>query len=142
MNMLIVDDEKSIAKFLHQVALSQEVNDVDVASSAEEALAFVVRRSYDLITLDLHMPGASGLEILTLLRNMCPHAIIAIISGKITTDILPDMGGCVDLVLHKPAEVQVLIQLISLVKTRVDNMASLVALSEEKITVPEPKQFE
>lgn len=141
MKMLIVDDESTITKFLSEVARTQDIKQVDVAFSAEEAMTFVIRNHYDLITLDLHMPGASGLEVLALIRNMCPHAIIAIISGKITSEMLPDMGGCVDLVIHKPAPVDVLINLLKLVVERVTNFESICALSDEDIPRPASKNL-
>jgi CheY-like chemotaxis protein len=55
-----------------------------------------------LITLDIRLRGASGLEILSPIRNMCPHAIIAIVSGHIPDDFTTEMAGCADLLLHKP----------------------------------------
>lgn len=141
MKMLIVDDEPTVTMFLSEVARSQDITQIDVADSAEEAMTFVIRNVYDMITLDLHMPGASGLEILALVRNMCPHAVIAVVSGKVTEEALPDMGGCVDLVLHKPVNVEVLIKLFSLVKDRVENMAFIGALSDEDIPPPASKQI-
>ena len=68
----------------------------------------VVQNTYDLITLDIRMPGLSGLEILALLRNMCPHAIIAIISGHIPQDISKETAGCVDVLISKPATLDTL----------------------------------
>lgn len=133
MKMLVIDDEAPIRRFLSEVALSQGVAEVDVAESGEDALTYVIRNAYDLITLDLHMPGASGLEILTLVRNMCPHAVIAIVSGKVTEGSLVEMGGCVDLVIHKPAQVDVLMNLIRLVQARAENLLSIRDLSDEKL---------
>jgi CheY-like chemotaxis protein len=141
MKMLVVDDEPTVRKFLSDVAQTQNITLVDMAASAEEAMTFVIRNHYDLITLDLHMPGASGLEILALVRNMCPHAIIAIISGKVTEESLPDMGVCVDLVLRKPVSVERLIELLQLVKDRADNFGSIGALSDEEIPPPPSKNM-
>ena len=55
-----------------------------------------------MISLDVQMPGVSGLEILALIRNMCPHAVIAIISGHIGGSKLPEIAGCADLIIQKP----------------------------------------
>jgi hypothetical protein len=36
------------------------------------------------------------------IRNMCPHAIIAVISGHIPDDFTNELAGCADLLMHKP----------------------------------------
>ena len=102
MRVLIVDDEPTVLDFLSQAARAKGVENVDTASTGEEALTKVIGQNYDLITLDIRMPGASGLEILSPIRNMCPHAIIAVISGHIPDDFTNELAGCADLLMHKP----------------------------------------
>ncbi|MFT5369633.1 MAG: two-component system response regulator YesN [Candidatus Latescibacterota bacterium] len=102
MRMLIVDDEPTVLEFFSEAARAKGVEVVDTASSGEDALGKVIGQLYDLITLDIRMPGASGLEILSPIRNMCPHAIIAIISGHIPDDFTTEVAGCADLFMHKP----------------------------------------
>ncbi len=102
MRVLIVDDDPSVVDFFTQAARAQGITEIDTASSGEEALARVIGATYDLITLDIRMPGASGLEVLSPVRNMCPHAIIAIISGHVPDDFTSEMAGCADLIMHKP----------------------------------------
>lgn len=102
MRVLIVDDEPTVLDFFSQAARAKGVELVDTASTGEDALAKVIGQTYDLITLDIRMPGASGLEILSPIRNMCPHAIIAVISGHIPDDFTQEMAGCADLLMHKP----------------------------------------
>jgi CheY-like chemotaxis protein len=102
MRVLIVDDEPTVLDFFSQAARAKGVENVDTASTGEEALAKVIGQTYNLITLDIRMPGASGLEILSPIRNMCPHAIIAVISGHIPDDFTNEMAGCADLLMHKP----------------------------------------
>lgn len=102
MRVLIVDDEPTVLDFFSQAAHAKGVELVETASSGEEALTKVIGETYDLITLDIRMPGASGLEVLSPIRNMCPHAIIAVISGHIPDDFTQEMAGCADLIMHKP----------------------------------------
>ena len=102
MRMLIVDDEPTVLEFFSEAARAKGVEVVDTASSGEDALGKVIGQLYDLITLDISMPGASGLEILSPIRNMCPHAIIAIISGHIPDDFTTEVAGCADLFMRKP----------------------------------------
>ena len=102
MKILIVDDDPAIVGFFKQAAQLKGIEDIDVAFSATEALTRVIRQTYCLITLDINMPGVTGLEILPLMRNLCSHAIIVIISGHIPDDLSPEVSAAVDAVLSKP----------------------------------------
>ena len=62
------------------------------------------------------MPGASGLEIIAMLRNMCPHAIIAVISGFLPEQISEEVAGCVDVMISKPVNVQTFTTLLDRAK--------------------------
>lgn len=111
MKILIVEDEPTAANFFNMAAEASGYTDVDIAESAEEALALLIQTSYDLITLDIQLPGASGLEILSVIRNMMPQAIIAIISGNLPSEPDSDIAECADAVLNKPVRLDVLDQL-------------------------------
>lgn len=111
MRILLVDDEPGVIDFFTQVARSRGFTEVDVAGTGEEALTQVIRQAYDLITLDIQMPGASGLEVLSLLRSLSPHAVIAVISGYI-----PEETGqtalCADVLIDKPVSVELFSKLL------------------------------
>ena len=64
-----------------------------------------MRSNFDLITLDVRMPGISGLEIIAILRNMNPHAVIAVISGFIPEQVPEEVMSCIDVLLPKPVSV-------------------------------------
>jgi CheY-like chemotaxis protein len=102
MRMLIVDDEPSVTELFIQAAKSRGIEEIETANNGEEALSRVIGATYDLITLDIRMPGVSGLDVLAPIRNMCPHAIIAIISGHVPDNFTTEMAGCADLVMRKP----------------------------------------
>ena len=124
MKILIIDDEKSVSDYFTQVARSRGHEDIDVAASGEDALTQVMRKAYDLITLDIRMPGVSGLEIIAMLRNMCPHAVIAIISGYIPNEISTEVAGCVDVMIGKPVSIETFTQLL-------DNTAQICQFMEK-----------
>lgn len=65
--ILVVDDEKNV-RILYRQELSDEGYDVVLAASADEALTQVEKHQPDLITLDIKMPGKSGLAVLRELR--------------------------------------------------------------------------
>lgn len=112
MKILIIDDEQIVTDFFTQLARARGYEDIDTVGSAEEALTQVIRSDYDLITLDVQMPGVSGLEIIAMVRNMCPHAIIAIISGFIPEEISSEVAGCADVMIPKPVEIDTFNQLL------------------------------
>ena len=112
MRILIVDDEPSVAGFFSRLAAVHGFTDIDTVSTAEEAVTQVLRERYDLITLDIRMPGASGLEIIAVLRNMNPHAVIAVISGHIPEQIPDEILSCLDTILAKPVPLEIFTQLL------------------------------
>jgi diguanylate cyclase (GGDEF)-like protein/PAS domain S-box-containing protein len=65
--LLVVDDNDVNRDGLSRL-LRQRGYDVDVASSGEEALAATSAAAYDLVLLDIEMPGLTGLDVLTRLR--------------------------------------------------------------------------
>ena len=103
-NILIIDDEKVISDFFTKLAQVFPDNHVDTAASSEVALTQVLRKDYDLITLDIQMPGSSGLEVVAMLRNINPRAIIAIITGFLPEEVSVEVATCVDVIIPKPVE--------------------------------------
>lgn len=70
--VLVVDDEKSIVKGI-KFSLEQDDMQVDVAYDGEEAFAKAKENEYDIILLDIMLPGHTGLEVCQMIRNslMC-----------------------------------------------------------------------
>lgn len=79
MRILIVDDEKEIADSVAK-GLRQNGYAVDTAYSGEEALEKTALSSYDLLCLDVTMPGISGLEVCKQLKEElkaeCPRILM------------------------------------------------------------------
>lgn len=60
--ILVVDDEKDIGELL-VYSLQQEGCDVDVIQDGQQVLGWLQAKTYDLVILDLMLPGMSGIEI-------------------------------------------------------------------------------
>lgn len=68
MRVLVVEDEKRIARFLKK-GLEEESYAVDVAVDGPAALDWVIGTNYDLILLDVMLPGLTGFEVSRILRE-------------------------------------------------------------------------
>ncbi len=61
--LLVADDEKNL-RLLYQTELEDEGYDVTVAENAQEVLDLLKTKQYDLIILDIQMPGMNGIELM------------------------------------------------------------------------------
>jgi two-component system response regulator (stage 0 sporulation protein F) len=59
--ILVVDDEKNL-RLLYESELTAEGYEVEIADSAEAAIHHLEKNDYDVIVLDIQMPGMNGLE--------------------------------------------------------------------------------
>jgi PAS domain S-box-containing protein len=84
-SLLIVDDEAPLRALLC-TALSGKGYTTTEAASGLEAIDLISNpaRSFDAVLLDLNMPGASGTEVLKVIRLCRPELPVLIISGHIT----------------------------------------------------------
>jgi len=76
----IIDDEPIIHEVLGEL-LTSEGYEVEISSSGEEALEKHPSQAFDLILLDLLMPGMSGVEAFKNIKNIDPSAVIIIITA-------------------------------------------------------------
>jgi response regulator RpfG family c-di-GMP phosphodiesterase len=102
--LLLVDDEAGIRQ-LCEMALSAPDVQCDQAADGHEALAALAAKPYDLVVLDVAMPGISGLEVCRKLRANppWPHLKIILCSGHMTGDEMAEvLAAGADDFLTKP----------------------------------------
>lgn len=101
-SVLIVDDEKNIRLTLSQ-SLEMLALETDTAINGEEALAKLKEKNFNLILLDLKMPGMDGMDVLRQVRQTRPDIRIIIITahGTIESAVEAMKLGAVDF-LQKP----------------------------------------
>ena len=68
MTILVVDDDRRLRNALRRVLVSNGF-EVEVAEDGDEALAQLRTRPYDLVVLDVMMPGSDGIEVCETLRT-------------------------------------------------------------------------
>jgi DNA-binding NtrC family response regulator len=83
--ILIIDDEASIRESL-ETLLTLEGYSVEMAPEGEAGLDQIDRASYDLVLLDLALPGKNGLEVLHLIRERHPDLPVIMITAFGTVD--------------------------------------------------------
>ena len=132
--VLLVDDEEDFLKMLAERLESRGLN-ITTAASGESALASVEGHEYDLIVLDLAMPGFDGIETLKRIKARQPDAEIIMLSGQgsIRTSIEAMKLGACDF-LQKPVDINELMSKIGEAKEKRMLMLETKSIAEiEKI---------
>ena len=83
--ILVIEDEQKLAKALRQ-GLEAEQYNVCVAYTGEEGFYQLHTELFDLVILDVMLPGRSGLEILKTLRERGIHTPVLILTARDTTE--------------------------------------------------------
>lgn len=81
MRLLIVEDEKQICDTIAK-SLYDAGYEVDTCYDGEEALECILAEDYDLIVLDLNLPGMDGMDILRELRQKNEETKVLILSAR------------------------------------------------------------
>jgi CheY-like chemotaxis protein len=85
-HILVIDDERLMCYGLKK-ALSQDLVEVDTASSASEAILALSSCNYDVCLLDVRLPDDSGFKMMEVIKDFCPKIKIILMT---TSDIIPD----------------------------------------------------
>lgn len=121
MRILFIEDEKKITDALKELCRIQNI-DCDVANDGEEGLLFALNPIYDVIVLDIMLPGKNGLEILKDVRDHDITTPILLLTAKGTVDDKVkglDLGA--DDYLVKPFSAKELFARIRALSRRPDN---------------------
>ena len=79
-SVLIVDDEESVRRSYARLLGSARCEADSVANGAE-ALRAMERRPYDVVLLDLRMPGEDGLTVLASIKRRWPGCEVVVVTG-------------------------------------------------------------
>jgi DNA-binding NtrC family response regulator len=111
-NVLVVDDDALLRRALTD-RLGFWGHAVTEAADGAEAMDALLRRRFDLVLLDLSMPGMSGLEVLRRLREEGSDVDVVILTahGSIESAIEAMKQGAIDFLL-KPADLELLKRIV------------------------------
>jgi heavy metal response regulator len=132
MRILVVEDEKKVARFIQQ-GLEEEHYAVEIAGDGETGALLAEAGTYDLIILDVMLPGMNGIEVTRRLRAArVPTPILMLTAKTATEDKVAGLDSGADDYLTKPfafaellARVRSLLRRGSLDKTTVLAVADL-----------------
>lgn len=110
--VLVVDDHELNLE-LFEALLTSLGQEVDTASSGPEALELLASRPYELVLLDLHMPGLSGYETLARISRKEGMKVVATSAGSLTETDQRCREAGFDALLPKPVSRLDLMRLLS-----------------------------
>ena len=102
MRLLVVEDERKVANALRE-GLEGEGYEVVIEETGEDALTRSTTERFDLVLLDLGLPGRDGLEVVTDLRDEGVNTPVLILTARDTVeDRVKGLNGGADDYLVKP----------------------------------------
>jgi len=104
-NVLIIEDETKLARFV-ELELKYEGYSVDIARDGREGLAMFDGGEYDLVLLDLMLPGLNGLEILRKIRKASDVPVIMLTAKDEVMDKVVGLDTGADDYVTKPFAIE------------------------------------
>jgi len=122
--ILVVDDESQIRRVMRAI-LIPEGFDVDDAKSGDEALDRLRSGKYDLVLLDIDMPGMTGFETCRAIRAVSDMPIIMLTARSAEKDKLGALDAGADDYITKPFSTPELLARVGAALTRESPLVEL-----------------
>jgi len=106
--ILIIEDEEKIARFV-ELELEHEGNEVEKAFDGREGLEKALSGCFDLILLDVMLPGLNGLEVLRRLRMEKDTPVIMLTARDAVMDKVSGLDAGADDYITKPFAIEELL---------------------------------
>jgi len=129
--VLLVDDEIDFLEVMSQRMKARGL-EITTAESAEQAISFIKKKSFDAVVMDFQMPGMNGMEALKIIKNNNPEMQVILLTAYATIEKTVEVikAGAMDL-LEKPADIDALIDKIK--KAKRDKELQIEKQTEERI---------
>jgi len=106
--ILIVEDEAKLARFV-ELELTHEGYEVDKAADGREGLSMMETGGYDLVLLDIMLPGLNGLEVLRRARRSVDTPVIMLTARDTVMDKVTGLDMGAEDYVTKPFEIEELL---------------------------------
>jgi DNA-binding response OmpR family regulator len=106
-DILIIEDEQELAELV-QLYLEKEGVHTVLAASAEKGMELFSQQAFNLIILDINLPGMDGFEFLQQLRTRSQIPVIIVSAREADEDIIMGLGSGADEFVTKPFAPKVL----------------------------------
>lgn len=131
--ILVVEDNKDLAHLL-EMHLKDQSYQVDLAFDGVAGLARAMAKSYDLIILDLMLPGMDGLDLCKKLRSKPPYTPILMLTSKSSeVDRVLGLEIGADDYVTKPFSIMELMARVKAIFRRVEGLKSEAADTDDEI---------
>src|SRR6266849_10630793 len=131
MRILLVEDETKVSKFVAR-GLMEERCAVDVAADGPSGLELANAYHYDLIILDLMLPGMDGTEVLRRIRNKSTSVPVLVLTARdAVSDKVRNFEAGADDYLTKPfAFAELLVRTKALLRGGTANQSSTIKVAD------------
>jgi len=106
--ILVVDDSFSVRKYMEQKLPSLHEKDLnmDFADSGKSAMAKIKMVAYDIVFLDVIMPGVDGYKVCKLIKSVRPKTRVVMLTSKKSPfdKVRGSMSGCDDYITKPPED--------------------------------------
>ena len=119
--ILVVDDEEDVRDPLASMLLKRFDCEVDKASDGRQALDKLKEKFFDLVILDIKMPGLSGIDVIKEAVKFTPDTKILAVSAYDSHDVADEAlkAGAIDF-MHKPQTIKGIELKIKDILTKID----------------------
>jgi DNA-binding response OmpR family regulator len=137
--ILLVEDEVKLARFV-ELELKYEGYKVDIAHDGRDAIDMFLGNEYDLVLLDLMLPGINGMEVLRRIRKASDAPVIMLTAkGEVTDKVVGLDSGADDYITKPFAIEEVLARMRAAFKKRATKEDRNV-LTVQNLTIDIPKR--
>lgn len=114
--VLIVDDDEALTETLADI-MDTEGHKTFRAARGEEAIEMVKKDFFDVVLMDVKMPGMNGVEAFKRIKIISPKSVVIIMTGYSLTDLIEEaLKEGVHSVIYKPIDIDNLLKTIDTIK--------------------------